>query len=368
MRASGILLVIAFCSTIASGRELPSLRSTSSHLEATAVVPAPFWFSPVIDLIKWVYNGAKLSGNDKQTANKSKSPMQSEAKTLQQLPPFLSAEIDFRTAAVNLIALAKLMDTYPSVADAEWERLKTSLKQTDDFFKNSYGSKDMTDMLQSNDTLEGASKDCQQALNDIDQGVANVAGSASAANKQLAIDKLSGDFNTLSGCSQKPETVVVVQLHNFLTSYQEASQSQGGQPQGTPKNGQNGVRLNTSKPTVVLASFQVTPETKQGSSVDVGTTTEKTAQAEPKYITDLQAKITQPVKLPDWMGDLAQAQSEVPKAPFKPWQTALEGIVGALGVGVYSIKLFPNFFLGILGLHSQAAPHDRGRPQPMSGS
>jgi hypothetical protein len=359
MRASNILVVIlAFCSTTASGRGLTGLRSTSSNFEVAAVVPAPFWFSPMIDLVKWIYNGAKLAGNDKKTADSSlKPPMQSEAKTLQQLPPFLSSERDLRKAALDLNALATLMSAYPSVADGEWQRLKAALKQTDDDFKNSYGSKDMATLLQSNAMLQNASKQCKDSLDNIEQRLANTADSASSANKQLAVNNLQGRFDALSTCSQEPDGVVVAQLQSFLDSYQQVSQ-----PQAAPKNGQtqSTARLNTSRSTIVLASFQASPETKQESPVDQGITIYKT---QPEYITNLQAKIANKVDPPDWMKDLAQAQSQLPKAPFKPWQAGLEGIVGSLGVAAYSVKRHPNFLRKIGLLEKQRIEMSSNNPQ-----
>jgi hypothetical protein len=367
-----MITILALWSAIPSGMQAPGARAIPSKVEAAAEAsaPAPFWFSPIIDLVKWIFSEAKLGDTNKKKVDSTKPPIQSEAGKLQKLPEFLSSERDLRALATDLAKLAKLMMWYPSVADGEWQSLKVAIKQTNDAFNASYGNKDMEEVLESNESLQSAGKRCKDAINNIQQGLARTADSASPADKQTAINHLSNEFDELASCAQEPDSVVVFELHSFLESYQALTK-----PQGTAaKNPQGATAYQASEPTLAFAPIawhrsNRTAYTKRRRAANLagytnlqanqsasptnpvqGGTIYKTVTgqvSEPEYITQLRKEIASPVEPTQWMSDLAKAQSQLPAAPFMPWQAAAEGVLAALGVAAYLVRQQPQLLKSV---------------------
>lgn len=325
IRATVALATLLVPATVYSNARMTLPTSTPT----TANLVAPFWFSPVIELVKWFFDKGRVKREDKDKIDS----IHKEAGQLQNLPAFLSNEHRLRTTATDLSKLVELMVKYQDVAEAEWKPMKTEVNQANEAYKQSYGDKAMHDFLSSSQNLVIAQRDCEESIDQIQRELSGVADSAPSADKQKKISDIKNGFDKLARCAQEPESVVIKQLGDFLGAYagvgnvQQPGKQQGGNRQAVLYE----ESIRGPQFSVIATSWEERLPGELSSDVQGGN-----SQQEPEYLTKLNDEIAKSLAPSPWMEDLARRH---PTSPILP---VGGGAVGGLGVAALIVRFIPN--------------------------
>ncbi|HZT76416.1 MAG TPA: hypothetical protein VFA27_07150 [Vicinamibacterales bacterium] len=315
-------------------------RSTQAPPQAT-LAAAPFWFSPLIDLVKFFFDKGNAKVDDKAQPKLAgaQSSAKGDAQTLKPLPDFLVSERDLRGIATNLAQLATLMATYPTVAENEWPSMVETVNEAKTAFAASYDNSVAQPFLQSpaGTELLNARNACSTALSHIQAAIPR-GNKGNTEAKQKLVEVLGPDFSGLATCSQAPDAVVVTQVRSFLGAYETVSDQSQKAPQKSASVGHIGNDLaHVTGPRLVRVAQR---ESTQGSR-------DNTDQLE-LDLSRLRAKLSEQAEIsakpPAWMDDLARRRQE---GQTQALLTPIGAGLGGLSLAAAVVRVFPEFLLQI---------------------
>jgi hypothetical protein len=318
------ILVVALLCTQTFAITVHSGLSTSRPASLGAAVVPPFWFSPVVDLVKLAIGKLRDKKDTKDTVTKSLNDMQEQAQALEPLPKLLVESRQLRRKAIEMAQTARLGARDENAADIVWSSVKTLFADTNDSFKRVYEAAEFRKLLLPSPELQMIEDNAKNALVHIRDTLDSAKPQAKERRQALAL--IESDLNAVTTAGQYPEYWIAAQSQSVVDGYKKLAKESAPK---NPKQADTSAQSLMSTRFVFAAFSESNEEPRQAPD-----SMQALPQESPEYLVALQKDIAKPVEPPPSAAE-ALRKSRQGGANYIP---ASGAFLGGLFAGVGGLK------------------------------